>query len=256
MRSLVSTSRSPTSARRGSIRQCCRSTGLGTSASTSTARTSKRPASCPAPASSCRLVAERYYAVAARTFADATAGRHHPLRGRLPEHLDRDQRRQRSGDVRRSRKVRTFEFTWTRFEPACSRPEVRAPGDERRPTQPVAVALLPAARAQAVRRDRRELGHDARSHAPRPVRSCARCGRPCSVQGARPRHRNRTGRVCDRAQLSEHRGGRSRSRRRDARGSKTQDAAGARRTCSFREPPTRPRCRFPTRRSISSRTRT
>jgi S-adenosylmethionine hydrolase len=73
-----------------------------------------------------------------------------------------------------SRKVRTFGFIWTRFEQARSRPEVRPSGDERRPTKPAALALLPAARAQAVRRDRRELGHDARPYAPRPVRSCAR----------------------------------------------------------------------------------
>ena len=44
---------------------------------------------------------EWYYAVAARTFTDARPGRHHPLRGRLPELRARDQRRRRGGDVRR-----------------------------------------------------------------------------------------------------------------------------------------------------------
>ena len=44
---------------------------------------------------------ERYYAVAARTFGDARQGRHHPVRGLLPEHRRRHQRRQGGRDVRR-----------------------------------------------------------------------------------------------------------------------------------------------------------
>jgi hypothetical protein len=39
------------------------------------------------------LGGERFFAVAARTFADARAGRHHALRGQLPEHVRRDQQR-------------------------------------------------------------------------------------------------------------------------------------------------------------------
>ena len=47
------------------------------------------------------LSGERYYAVAARTFADARAGRRDPLRGQLPEHVDRDLERERGGDAPR-----------------------------------------------------------------------------------------------------------------------------------------------------------
>ena len=50
------------------------------------------------------LGGERFYAVAARTFADARAGRHHALRGQLPEHVGGDQQRQRGRDAARARR--------------------------------------------------------------------------------------------------------------------------------------------------------
>ncbi len=45
------------------------------------------------------LGGERYYAVSARTFADARRRRRDPLRGQLPEHVDRDLERQCGGDA-------------------------------------------------------------------------------------------------------------------------------------------------------------
>ena len=51
------------------------------------------------------LGGERVFAVSARTFADARARRHHPLRGQLPEHVGRDQRRQRRRAALRARRA-------------------------------------------------------------------------------------------------------------------------------------------------------
>ena len=224
-------SRHPAARRRhdhGSIRPCCRSTGSGTSASISTARISTKPASCPAPASSC-WSAPSAITPSPRARSPTQAGRHHPLRGRVPEHLDRDQRRQCRGDVRRSRRARTFEFIWTRFEQAGSRPEVCAFVDERCPTQPVALAILPAARAQAVRRDRGGVGtrcadpthlapYEAALAAVDPAPSRALDLGTGTGQGAFAIARR----------FPSARGRRSRSRRRDACGGEAQDAAGAR----------------------------
>ena len=47
------------------------------------------------------LAGERYYAVMARTFADARAGRRDPLRGQLQEHVARDLARERCPDAAR-----------------------------------------------------------------------------------------------------------------------------------------------------------
>ena len=49
------------------------------------------------------LGGERFYAVAAQDVRGRAGRRHHALRGQLPEHVDRDQRRQRGRDAARAR---------------------------------------------------------------------------------------------------------------------------------------------------------
>ena len=120
------------------------------------------------------LALDRYYATAARTFADARAGRHHPLRGLLRERRDRDQRRQRRGAVRRGCRARKSASTCARREAGRAGARSSAAGFARVTTNAVVArpgsgAVFRWSTAGAVRPARAESG--TRCAGPRPSRA-------------------------------------------------------------------------------------
>ncbi len=160
-----------------------------------------------------RLTLDRYYAIVARTFADAQPGELILYEDSYGLVDARDQpRRRRAADGRRRAATRSGS------PGRDDRAVVRAGRDDDRRTRACVVARLPPAADEELRPPRARVGRDARARdLARRDAGGARRRRPSAAHGPRPRHRQRRRRAARGRAVARRVGRRRRRLSRDGR---------------------------------------